>query len=98
MKYKLAFFALFTILLPAQALSEEIKITVNGMVCSFCAQGIKKTFGGKPGVASVQVDLDKRIVVIDTKEGQTLSDQEIRDAITDAGYDVVTISREESHA
>ncbi len=97
MKLKIAFFALLTILLPAQAFGEEIKITVNGMVCSFCAQGIKKTFGGKPAVANVVVDLDKRIVVIGTKEGQTLSDKEIADAIKDAGYDVVTITREESH-
>ena len=46
--------------------AEEITIAVKGMVCSFCVQGIKKTFLRKDGVEQVDVDLDKKIVTINT--------------------------------
>ena len=75
------------------AYAEQIIITVKGMVCSFCAQGIKKTLMRKEGVAQVDVDLDKKLVTITTAQGVTLNDQELTESIVDSGYEVVTIER-----
>jgi copper chaperone CopZ len=76
--------------------ADQITIAVKGMVCSFCAQGIKKTFLRKDGVEQVDVDLDKKIVTIKTKDGAALSDSDVKDSIVDAGYEVVSIDRKAS--
>jgi copper chaperone CopZ len=78
---------------PFPAYADRISIAVKGMVCSFCAQGIKKTFGRKDAVEDVAVDLEKKIVTITTREGESLSDSEIRESIVDSGYEVLTIER-----
>ena len=78
---------------PTLAFAEEVTVTVNGLVCSFCAQGIKKTFGKVESVKSVEVDLESKLVHLDTKESGKPTDQEIQTLITDAGYQVVKIER-----
>ena len=52
------------ITLSGSALAETITTTVNGMVCAFCATGIEKTFRKQPEVATVKVDLEKKLVTI----------------------------------
>lgn len=76
------------------AYAETIKATVNGLVCSFCATGIEKTFKKQAAVEDVQVDLDAKLVTIHTKQGQELDDKTITSLITDAGYSVTDIKRE----
>lgn len=71
--------------------TESVKITVNGMVCAFCAQGIEKRLGKLPATQAVFVDLKKRVVAVEAKPGQKLDDKLIRAEITDAGYDVVKL-------
>ena len=71
--------------------TESIKVTVNGMVCAFCAQGIEKRLGALPATQAVFVDLKKRVVAVEAKAGQKLDDKLIRAEITDAGYDVVKL-------
>ena len=78
---------------PMLARADEVTITVKGMVCSFCAQGIKKTFSREPGVTNVNVNLDTKLVTIVTDASSTLSDEKIRDSIRDAGYEVLEIKR-----
>lgn len=75
------------------AYAEQVTVTVKGMVCSFCAQGIKKTFMRKDGVEKVDVDLDKKLVTITTAQGVSLKDSDLTESIVDAGYEVVTIER-----
>ncbi len=71
--------------------TESVKVTVNGMVCAFCAQGIEKRLGKLPATQAVFVDLKKRVVAVEAKPGQKLDDKLIRAEITDAGYDVVKL-------
>lgn len=68
-----------------------IKATVNGMVCAFCAQGIEKRLSKLPATQAVYVDLKKKIVAVEAKEGQTLDPKVITAEITDAGYDVTKL-------
>lgn len=76
--------------LPSFA-ATSIKATVNGMVCAFCAQGIEKRISGMQATKAVYVDLKKKTVAIEAKEGQTLDAKAIAAEITDAGYDVVKL-------
>lgn len=79
--------------LPALA-TESVKVGVNGMVCAFCAQGIQKKFEENPAVEKCHVDLDKKEVEIQLKKDKTLSDDEIKRTIKDAGYAVTKLKRD----
>ena len=69
----------------------SVKVTVNGMVCAFCAQGIEKRISKMGATKDVFVDLKKKTVAIEAKDGQTLDVKAISAEIVDAGYDVVKI-------
>ena len=91
MKVKNYFFSGLFFMLPFLASSEEIRVTVNGMVCSFCAQGIKKSFNSTKGAVEVTADLEQKLVIIRTAEKNILSDEQVKEIIHDAGYHVVSI-------
>lgn len=78
----------------AAAAGTHIRVTVNGLVCDFCAVSMKKIFMKKDSVSAVDVNLTTKIVQIDLKPGKALDDAEIKKGITDAGYDVVSIKRD----
>ncbi len=86
------------ITLSSAAYAETIKASVNGMVCAFCATGIEKTFKAQPAVDTVKVDLETKVVTITTKQDQHIDDETVTKVITDAGYAVTGITREESNA
>ena len=71
--------------------ANSVKVTVNGMVCSFCAQGIEKRLSKMDATKDVFVDLKKKTVAVEAKDGQTLDAKAISAEIVDAGYDVVKI-------
>jgi len=80
--------------LTAAVSADTIKATVNGMVCGFCATGIEKTFKAQPEVKTVDVDLENKLVTIQTKQGQTLQDSKIKKLLGNAGYSVVAVARQ----
>lgn len=80
--------ALAASVLPAFA-AQSVKATVNGMVCSFCAQGIEKRLSRMDATKAVFVDLKNKTVAVEAKEGKTLDQKAIAAEITDSGYDVV---------
>lgn len=71
--------------------ANSVKATVNGMVCAFCAQGIEKRITKMETTKAVFVDLKRRTVVVEAREGMTLDTKAIAAEITDSGYDVVRI-------
>ncbi len=68
----------------------KIEVTVKGMVCSFCSQGITKKFNEEK-VKSINVDLAKHLVTIELNENQELSNEKITKILTDSGYGVEKI-------
>lgn len=70
-----------------------IEMDVNGLVCAFCAQGIEKKLRAFPATSDVVVSLEEHLVAVSTKEGQDIADDELRRALTDAGYTVNGIRR-----
>jgi mercuric ion binding protein len=67
------------------------KVTVNGMVCSFCAQGIEKKMKTLNETKGVYVELKNHLVVVEAKEGSNISQEVIKKIIKDAGYEVKSI-------
>jgi copper chaperone CopZ len=82
-------------LLTATGISSAatIEMTVNGLVCAFCAQGIEKKLKKFPATAEVVVNLEHRLVAVSLKDGQDIPDSDLRKALTDAGYTVKSIER-----
>jgi copper chaperone CopZ len=72
-----------------------VEMTVNGLVCSFCAQGIEKTLRRNAATADVLVSLEQRLVAVAMKPGADIPDDTLRKALADAGYDVKAIARTE---
>lgn len=88
----LSLLVLLTVM-ATRAQAATIEMTVNGLVCGFCAQGIEKTLRRNPATVDVLVSLENRLVAVATKEGADISDSELKKALTDAGYDVKAIQR-----
>jgi copper chaperone CopZ len=84
---------LFTV--AATSTAATIEMSVNGLVCAFCAQGIEKKLKKFPATAEVVVNLEHRLVAVALKDGQDISDADLRQALTDSGYTVKSISRSE---
>ena len=74
---------------------EKINVTVKGMVCSFCSQGITKKFNEQPAVKSINVNLDTHLVAIELKDDQKLEDKIIENILKDAGYGIEAINRKQ---
>jgi|SRR5688500_15106112 len=75
----------------AQAAGQTIKADINGMVCAFCAQGIEKKMRALPQAKDVYVNLKHKVVAVELKDGQTLSENAVKELVKDAGYDVTSI-------
>jgi cation transport ATPase len=75
-KYLLTIVLIFG--LAAAVSADTIRVTVNGTVCVLCATGIEKTFKAQPEVKTVDVDLENKLVTIQTKQGKTLEDEKSR--------------------
>jgi copper chaperone CopZ len=71
----------------------DIAVTVNGMVCPFCAQGITKKFKAMPQVQSVDVRMSESRVYVTLRKGEELDDKSVREVLTKSGYNVEKIER-----
>ena len=91
---KLLITAAAVALFSSAAQAETILASVNGLVCAFCATGIEKTFKAESAVETVHVDLESKLVTINTKPNQKMDHATITKLITDAGYTVTGIKRD----
>jgi len=64
-------------------------LKVEGMSCGHCEKAVKNAISALEGVSTVNVDLSTKKVEV---EGQNLTDTLIKDAVEDAGYEVVEIN------
>jgi copper chaperone CopZ len=63
-----------------------LTFAVPGMTCGHCTAAVEGELVKVPGVASVQIDLDTKQVVV---TGDALDWPAIEAAVDEAGYDVV---------
>jgi copper chaperone CopZ len=92
---RILFFAALA-LVAHSAQAETIHAKVNGMVCAFCAQGIEKKLRAQAATQDVYISLQNKIVALSLKEGQSLSDETVKEVITDAGYSITAIERSQA--
>jgi copper chaperone len=65
--------------------NDNLTLSVPGVTCEHCRTAITKEVGTVPGVESVDVDLEQKVVTV---RGRDLDDTAVRAAIDEAGYDV----------
>ncbi|GFN36729.1 copper ion binding protein [Tepidimicrobium xylanilyticum] len=61
---------------------------VEGMSCNHCVMAVTNALKELEGVTDVQVDLDSKKVEV---SGENLMDESLKEAVEEAGYDVVEI-------
>ena len=81
---------------PAKAaktapIAADAVISVNGLVCDFCAVAIDKSLRRRAEVNDVRVDLTAKRVTIDFKPNAKLDEPTLRKIITNAGYAVIGV-------
>ena len=74
-------------LLATGARAATIELTVNGLVCGFCAQGIEKTLRRNAATDDVFVSLENRLVAVATKPDTDIPDEVLRKALQAADSD-----------
>jgi copper chaperone CopZ len=87
---------LLVLLLSGVANALTIEMTVHGLVCGFCAQGIEKRLRKFSQTAEVLVSLENRLVALTLKESTDIADATLREALEKSGYAVIEIRRTET--
>lgn len=77
------------------AVSENahVRVVAKGVVCSFCAQGLKKAFENAPEIEAITFDTTFNFFELIFKPGQSLSDETITQKVEDAGFKVSKMIR-----
>jgi copper chaperone len=63
---------------------ETLTYSVPGMHCGHCKAAVERELSAVEGVDAVEADLDSKRVTV---SGQSLSDDALREAIEEAGYE-----------
>lgn len=79
----------------AQEIDRTVELSINGMTCGHCVASVTEELSEVPGVLNVEVILNsgatsKATVVTNTE----LDDNALRDAVSEAGFEVVGIARD----
>lgn len=81
-----------TLFLSQTALAETITYNVEGMHCGSCVKSIKAQVCKMDGIEKCDVSVGK--VVISTKEGVSISQDQIQSAVSKAGeYKIIDSSK-----
>ena len=79
----------------AQEIDRTAELSINGMTCGHCVASVTEELSEVPGVLNVEVILNsgatsKATVVTNTE----LDDNALRDAVSEAGFELVGIARD----
>ena len=64
-------------------------LTIEGMMCAHCTAHVQKALSAVPGVSGVEVSLEGKSAAVTLSA--PVEDQTLKDAVTEAGYEVVEI-------
>jgi len=67
------------------SMSEALTYRVSAMHCENCERAIRGEVSRVAGVEAVEIDLDAKLVTV---RGEAISDDAVREAIDEAGYEV----------
>ena len=79
----------------AQEIDRTVELSINGMTCGHCVASVTEELSEVPGVLNIEVILNsgatsKATVVTNTE----LDDNALRDAVSEAGFELVGIARD----
>ncbi len=80
----------------ALAAGNQYTLGVKGVACPYCAFGIEKRLNKIDGVNEVVVDIGDSVVRVTMQEGATLTEEQVRQAVDEAGFTLRSFSRTES--
>ena len=67
----------------------EKKIGIEGMMCAHCVAHVEKALTALGGVTAAKADLEGKCATVTL--AAPVSDEELKEAVTQAGYEVVSI-------
>ena len=79
--------------LAKQTIPSDIRVYLKGLVCSFCAQGLKKSLKKHKSVKKAEFDKKFKYVDLYLKRKKNLSDKKISSIVKNSGYLVESIDR-----
>ena len=72
----------------------SVTLNVTGMTCHHCVSSVKEELGEIAGVTNVDVALNTGGTSVVTFDADaSVTDEQIRDAIDEAGYDIAKVTR-----
>lgn len=74
----------------APPIDPDVEISVNGMVCSSCAVGVKKIFKKDSRVKVLKMDIKKQILLLEYW-GAEIHPSKIKTMVKNSGYEVSSI-------
>lgn len=77
---------------PPVAADTHYVVEVDGLVCPFCEFTIEKNIGKLDGVKTVEANLKEGTIAVLVAEDKTLDEKALRQAITDAGFSMKSMS------
>ena len=85
---KLILITLLSLAMSAVALADgtRYEMRVDGLSCPFCVYGVEKKLKKIDGVENIEVDLDNGLVIVNVASGVTLTEAQMAELMTDAGF------------
>lgn len=71
----------------------SVHLIVDGMSCPFCAYGLEKRLKDVPAVDALLIRVSDGLVQIRVKDGQSLEDEALDEAVEKAGFTLREIRR-----
>lgn len=72
----------------------SVTLNVTGMTCHHCVSSVKEELGEIAGVSNIDVALNTGGTSVVTFDADaSVTDEQIRDAIDEAGYDIAELTR-----
>lgn len=81
--------------LATLAADNQYVLGVDGLACPFCAFGIEKRLNKVDGVTGVEVDIGDSVVRVTLQAGKTLTEEQARQAVDEAGFTLRSYSEAE---
>jgi len=80
------------LLYKKKEIAHAMKLKITGMTCSHCQASVRRALLACPGVAEVQVDLDRGLAGV---SGEKADAAALRQAVEELGYGVESVTQEE---
>ncbi|MCH7696061.1 MAG: heavy-metal-associated domain-containing protein [Proteobacteria bacterium] len=68
------------------AAGTEYELGIDGVACPFCVYGIEKQLSKLEGIERISTDIKNGLVLLEMKDGSTLTEQLINEAVNKAGF------------